>query len=583
MDDPHRLKSFVSLLQRFQESNQLAPEDWQVIPSLNVIEPNRKEHDVPSEMDRPHTLNEYFRAMPAPSFPSLPVGLQKLGWSSMPYYKMELGKGFFGRVFLAFRVSDPRPIESKQLVAVKLQKLAENNAFESVWSEIACLKGCVHQNIIGYFGHFYIVPVVSHNVQQVARSEVVLLMEYANAGDLWKEIKRFPNWNIPEKHARYYMLQILDGLRYLHSRWIIHGDLHAGNIVLKYNPDLSKTCMICDFGISDFVAMAYRDSHSYRRPFIDDVQKAITLLKTMLVGIPYAGQGQRPTDHLSPMALKAINPGFVTTIDDLLMSPWFAAGPPEPFIASQQTPLFARRSLQRDPPNEGSGEGTSKQPPHLRRMTQLKFDPVRDTMGYRPSPSLAQHAARKKAGIVEEYQPPEDPYEALGAVGGAELPESRTPSPAPLVRRQTQISDKSGSSSSLSSGIQSFNRQFGTQASAADPGQQQVLRLPVRKTRARGHSPEPSLAESAHQAVESGLEEVRAGSSSHPSIGRRIGRSLSSIRVALGRGVRRMNCFGRHEQEPGGSGRDSGRGETMTGSRSSPESGTGELRRAFMK
>lgn len=131
MDNPEPMKSFVRQLQRFENSGRLQAEDWEVIPRLShVVEPNRIEHPVPSENERPASLHDYFRSQPADTYKSMKEGLKKTGWSEMPYVKQDLGKGFFGRVFLAFRVSDPRPLESKQLIAVKVQKLAENNQYE---------------------------------------------------------------------------------------------------------------------------------------------------------------------------------------------------------------------------------------------------------------------------------------------------------------------------------------------------------------------------------------------------------------------------------------------------------------------
>lgn len=75
-------------------------------------------------------------------------------------------------------------------------------------------------------------------------------MEYANAGDLNKEILRYPGQRIPESGAKFYARQIGSGLRYLHHKGIIHNDLKDRNILLKYNRNGNKTCLLCDFGLS---------------------------------------------------------------------------------------------------------------------------------------------------------------------------------------------------------------------------------------------------------------------------------------------------------------------------------------------
>lgn len=307
----------------------------------------------------------------------------------------------------------------------------------------------------------------------------------------------------------------------------------------------------------------------------------------MLTGIPY-DERQRSSDHLSPSALKLLSRHqFFQTTDDLLMSPWFGDGPAEPFFGNRPSPLFPRRGLAPGTPG-GQGE-PSKVPANLRRMHHLRpFDPARDTRSYKPPPRLAMRAAKKGSG--EEEGSVEEPGTGrdealLGAVGGVaeeeQLEDLPTPSPGPLRRQVRFPVTPSSSSSSLSSGIRSFNRQIETPEGSPHLGQEPLpLRLPVRRGRTRSVSPDPGLVASAHQAVESGLEEVRAGSAGHPSIRQRIGRSLSSMRVVVGRGVRRLNCFGRHGES--GSGRDSGRGETRSGSRTSTDTTTGELRRSYM-
>ncbi|POG58242.1 kinase-like domain-containing protein, partial [Rhizophagus irregularis DAOM 181602=DAOM 197198] len=75
-------------------------------------------------------------------------------------------------------------------------------------------------------------------------NEYLLIMEYANDGDLQNYLKNnFENltWNDKKKLA----FQIADGLNYLHNENILHRDLHSKNIVIH-----ESNVKITDFGIS---------------------------------------------------------------------------------------------------------------------------------------------------------------------------------------------------------------------------------------------------------------------------------------------------------------------------------------------
>ena len=51
---------------------------------------------------------------------------------------------------------------------------------------------------------------------------------------------------LTEKHHKFFMYQILRGLKYIHSCKIVHRDLKPRNLLLDSNCDLK----ICDFGLS---------------------------------------------------------------------------------------------------------------------------------------------------------------------------------------------------------------------------------------------------------------------------------------------------------------------------------------------
>ncbi|XP_038049734.1 cAMP-dependent protein kinase catalytic subunit 3-like [Patiria miniata] len=79
------------------------------------------------------------------------------------------------------------------------------------------------------------------------------------------------SWRIETQQALSLIEQLFQALDYIHSRDIVHGDIHGGNILINESADRISLKMI-DFGDSEKI-----DGHNYRR----DVRCAIEILKRL--------------------------------------------------------------------------------------------------------------------------------------------------------------------------------------------------------------------------------------------------------------------------------------------------------------
>ena len=71
-------------------------------------------------------------------------------------------------------------------------------------------------------------------------------MEYI-CGDLLNFVRK--RGKVPEKIAKIIFKQIIEGLKYIHSKNIVHRDIKLDNILI----DLKNTVKICDFGVSKII------------------------------------------------------------------------------------------------------------------------------------------------------------------------------------------------------------------------------------------------------------------------------------------------------------------------------------------
>ncbi|KAK8890003.1 hypothetical protein M9Y10_034762 [Tritrichomonas musculus] len=143
-----------------------------------------------------------------------------------------LGKGSYGFVYKALRKSDRCTYAVK---VIDLRKLSRREVEDSV-NEIRLMASFTSPFLIRFYEAF------------CEQKRLFIVTEYAKLGDLMNLIERRKARRrpLPETTIWRFLLQILEGLRVLHSCGVVHRDLKSANILLSA-PDLIK---IGDLGIS---------------------------------------------------------------------------------------------------------------------------------------------------------------------------------------------------------------------------------------------------------------------------------------------------------------------------------------------
>ena len=72
-------------------------------------------------------------------------------------------------------------------------------------------------------------------------------MEVCGAGDLLTYVRK--RRKLKEDAAKFIFKQLIEGLRYCHSRSVLHRDVKLDNVLLTSD----GTIKICDFGVSKMV------------------------------------------------------------------------------------------------------------------------------------------------------------------------------------------------------------------------------------------------------------------------------------------------------------------------------------------
>jgi len=145
-----------------------------------------------------------------------------------------IGKGSFSQVYLVKRKKDSKIYALKSVYLERLEKKQQ----ESSINEVRILASVQHPNVISYKEAFWDDNTNSLNI----------VMEYADDGDLYTKIKKMKEQKIifDEKIIWDYSIQIIQGLKALHDKNIMHRDLKSENIFITKN----NRCKIGDMNVS---------------------------------------------------------------------------------------------------------------------------------------------------------------------------------------------------------------------------------------------------------------------------------------------------------------------------------------------
>uniref|UniRef100_A0AAY4B399 Myosin light chain kinase, smooth muscle n=1 Tax=Denticeps clupeoides TaxID=299321 RepID=A0AAY4B399_9TELE len=157
--------------------------------------------------------------------------LIKKDCSIKEFYDVEdrLGTGKFGQVFKVVEKS------TKMVWAGKFIKAFSAKEKENVRQEISIMNSLHHPKLVQCMDAFE------------GKSDMVMVMELISGGELFERIVD-EDFELTEREVIKYMLQIIDGVAFIHKQGIVHLDLKPENIMC-INKTGSKIKLI-DFGLA---------------------------------------------------------------------------------------------------------------------------------------------------------------------------------------------------------------------------------------------------------------------------------------------------------------------------------------------
>ena len=141
-----------------------------------------------------------------------------------------MGKGGFASCFKVIKVSAEKEIYACKVISK--ESLKPFNRKEKLELEITLQKELNHKNIVK-LEHFF-----------EDNTKVYILLEFCPHQSLHDFIKR--REYLSELEARYFMLQLIQGVQYMQNKSVLHRDLKLGNVFMGNDMQLK----IGDFGLA---------------------------------------------------------------------------------------------------------------------------------------------------------------------------------------------------------------------------------------------------------------------------------------------------------------------------------------------
>ncbi|KIP02523.1 hypothetical protein PHLGIDRAFT_130695 [Phlebiopsis gigantea 11061_1 CR5-6] len=244
-----------------------------------------------------------------------------------------LGKGAFGQVYRALNWATGETVAIKEIQLSNIPK----SEIGQIMSEIDLLKNLNHRNIVKYKGF------------EKTREFLYIILEFCENGSLHNICKRFGKF--PETLVGVYVLQVLEGLLYLHDQGVIHRDIKGANILTNKDGCVK----LADFGVAQNTAGAAKDNEVVGSPYwmapeVIEQSGATTASDIWSVGCTVIEllEGKPPYHFLDPM------PALFRIVQDDC--------PPIPEGASPVVKDFLYHCFQKDPNLRVSAKKLLKHP-----------------------------------------------------------------------------------------------------------------------------------------------------------------------------------------------------------------------------
>jgi serine/threonine protein kinase len=155
-----------------------------------------------------------------------------------------IGRGKFSTVFRAKKKSDGETVALKRISIEAMDPKSRNK----VLKEVRLLESLDHPNIVSYLDSY------------LEGSELVIVFEWAAAGDLKRQVRKAQERRVmfEERVIWKYFSQICEAIRHMHSRRVIHRDLKPANIFLT----LEGQVKVGDLGLGRALSDNTMEAHS---------------------------------------------------------------------------------------------------------------------------------------------------------------------------------------------------------------------------------------------------------------------------------------------------------------------------------
>ena len=257
--------------------------------------------------------------------------------SQISFYKYGrlIGQGAFGKVNLGLHILTGRFVAIKSF---NKNKLKNERARNKIYHEINLMRNLKHSSVVQLLDTFE------------TEKYILLIMENIAGGDLLSFVKKRTKLN--EKMSKFIFKQILQALKYIHSKHIVHRDIKLDNVLI----DLNNNIKLCDFGVGKMiheneVLLDQCGTPAYIAPeilvnkgydgFSVDVWSSGVVLYTMLSGmVPFKANNLSDLQNMIITGsfkeihgiskdcndllhkLLQVNPKKRITIDEALNHPW---------------------------------------------------------------------------------------------------------------------------------------------------------------------------------------------------------------------------------------------------------------------